>query len=72
MDSVYKVITLIGSSPESWEKAAAAAIAAASKTLKGIHVAEVRELFMHVENGKVTSYRARVRVSFEYSRKYKK
>jgi flavin-binding protein dodecin len=65
---VAKVITLIGSSPESWEKAAASAVAAASKKLHGIHVADVRELYMHIEDGKVTSYRARIRVSFDYDK----
>lgn len=68
---VAKVITVIGSSPESWEKAAASAVAAAAKTLHGIHVADVRELYMHVENGKITSYRARVRLAFEYDPKHK-
>ena len=68
---VSKEITLIGSSPESWEKAAASAIAAAAKTLHGLHVAEVRKLYVHIEDGKVTSYRARVRLAFEYNKKYK-
>ena len=66
-----KVITLIGSSSESWEKAAASAVAAAAKKLHGIHVADVRELYMHIENGKVTSYRARIRLAFDYDKKYK-
>jgi flavin-binding protein dodecin len=70
-DYVGKVITLIGSSSESWEKAAANAIAAAAKTVHGIRVADVRKLYMHVEDGKITSYRARVRVAFEYDKKYK-
>jgi flavin-binding protein dodecin len=68
---VAKVITVIGSSPESWEKAAASAVAAAAKTVHGIHVADVRKLYMHVEDGKVTSYRARIRIAFEYDEKYK-
>jgi dodecin len=68
---VSKEITLIGSSPESWEKAAASAIAAASKTLHGIHVAEARKLYMHIENGKVISYRARIRLAFDYDKKFK-
>ena len=71
-NSVYKVITVIGSSTESFEKAAEAAVAAASKTLKGVHVAEVQEFFMHVEAGKITSYRAKVQVAFEYNKKFKK
>jgi len=70
-DSVGKVITLIGSSPESFEKAVAAAVKAASKTLKGIHVADVRKLYVHIENGKIISYRARVRLAFEYDEKAK-
>jgi flavin-binding protein dodecin len=70
-NSVGKVITLIGSSPESWEKAAASAVAAAAKTLHGIHVADVRELYMHIEDGKVTSYRARIRLAFDYEQKFK-
>jgi dodecin len=70
-DYVGKVITLIGSSSESWEKAAANAIAAATKTVHGIRVADVRKLYMHVEDGKITSYRARIRVAFEYDKKYK-
>jgi len=71
-DSVGKVVTLIGSSAESFEKAIANAIAAAAKTLHGIRVADVRKLYVHVENGKITSYRARVRVAFEYDPKFKK
>jgi flavin-binding protein dodecin len=70
-DSVGKVITLIGSSPESWEKAVASAVKAASKTLKGIHVADVQKLYVHIEKGKITSYRARVRLAFEYDKKAK-
>jgi flavin-binding protein dodecin len=70
-NSVAKVITVIGSSPESWEKAAAAAVATAAKTVHGIHVADVRKLYMHVEDGKITSYRARIRLAFEYDEKYK-
>ena len=65
-DSVYKVITLIGTSTESWERAAAAAIQRASETLEDLRVAEVRELDMLLEEGNVISYRAKVRVSFKY------
>ena len=65
-ESVYKVITIIGSSPESWEKAAAAAIAQAAKSLKDLRVAEVEELDMHLDGGKVIAYRAKVRLSFRY------
>ena len=64
-DSVYKVIELVGTSPESWEKAAAAAVEMASKTLRDLRIAEVVELDMQIENGKVSSYRAKVNVSFK-------
>lgn len=70
-NTVGRVITVIGSSPESWEKAAAVAVATAAKMARGIHVADVRKLYMHVEDGKITSYRARIRVAFEYDEKYK-
>ncbi|MCC6192215.1 MAG: dodecin domain-containing protein [Anaerolineales bacterium] len=65
-NSVYKVIELIGTSPESWEKAAANAIAQSSKTLRELRVAEVVELDMHLEEGKVLAYRAKIKVSFKY------
>ena len=65
-DSVYKVITLIGTSTESWEKAAAAAVERASQSLRDLRVAEVRELDMQLEEGKVIAYRAKVKVSFKY------
>lgn len=65
-DSVYKVITLIGTSTESWEKAAAAAVERASESLRDLRVAEVKELDMQLEEGKVVTYRAKVRVSFKY------
>ena len=68
-DSVYKIITLVGTSTESWEKAAAAAVEEASKTLRGLRVAEVEELDMHIENGKIMAYRAKVRISFKYEGK---
>jgi flavin-binding protein dodecin len=68
-DSVYKVITLIGTSTESWEKAAAAAVERASKSLRDLRVAEVEEVDMILENGKVVAYRAKVRVSFKYEGK---
>jgi dodecin len=69
MDSVYKVITLVGTSPESWEKAAANAVEIASKSLRDLRVAEVEELDMHIENGKVMAYRTKVRLSFKYEGK---
>ena len=65
-DSVYKVITLIGTSSESWERAAAAAVERAAQTLEDLRVAEVKELDMQLENGKVIAYRAKVKVSFKY------
>jgi len=65
-DSVYKVITLIGTSTESWERAAAAAVERASRTLEDLRVAEVKELDMQLEDGKIVAYRAKVKVSFKY------
>lgn len=65
-NSVYKIITLVGSSTESWEKAAATAVEMAAKTLKDLRIAEIEELDMQIDNGKVISYRAKVRVSFKY------
>ena len=68
-ESVYKIITLIGTSTESWEKAAAAAVEQASKSLRDLRIAEVEELDMRLENGKVVAYRAKVRISFKYEGK---
>jgi len=68
-DSVYKIITLVGTSTDSWEKAAAAAVEQASKTLRDLRIAEIEELDMRLENNKVVAYRARVRVSFKYEGK---
>jgi hypothetical protein len=65
-DSVYKVITVVGSSPKSWEEAATLAVEAASKTLRDLRIAEIEELDMALENGKVRAYRAKVRISFKY------
>ena len=65
-ESVYKVIDLIGTSTESWEKAAAAAIKRASKTLRDLRVAEISQLDMALKDGKIVSYRAKIRVSFKY------
>ncbi len=65
-DSVYKIITLVGTSTESWEKAAAKAVETASKTLKDLRIAEIEELDMQIENGKVISFRAKVKLSFKY------
>ena len=65
-ESVYTVVELIGTSTESWEKAASAAVTTASKSLRDLRVAEVVELDMQLENGKVVAYRAKVKVSFKY------
>jgi flavin-binding protein dodecin len=65
-NSVYKIITLVGSSTESWEKAASNAVETAAKTLKDLRIAEIEELDMQIDNGKVISYRAKVKVSFKY------
>ena len=65
-ESVYKVVELVGTSSESWEKAAAAAVARASESLRDLRVAEVSTLDMTIEDGKLTSYRARVKLSFKY------
>jgi flavin-binding protein dodecin len=65
-DSVYKVIELVGTSSESWEKAAAAAVNLASKSLRDLRVAEVTTLDMTLEDGKIKAYRAKVKLSFKY------
>ncbi len=65
-DSVYKVIELVGTSAKSWEEAAKNAIETAGKSLKDLRVAEVRDLDMKVENGKVVAYRVKVSLSFKY------
>ncbi len=65
-ESVYKVVELVGSSPESWEKAAAAAVAMAGKSLRDLRIAEIVSLDMHLEEGKVAAFRAKVKVSFKY------
>ena len=66
MDSVYNVVELIGTSPESWERAAATAVTEASKTLRDLRVAEVVEQDLVVEAGQVTMYRTKVRLSFKH------
>jgi len=65
-ESVYKVIELVGTSTESWEKAATAAVERAGRTLRDLRVAEVAELDLHMVDGKVAAYRAKVKVSFKY------
>ena len=64
--SVYKVIELVGTSPNSWEEAASNAVETAGKSLKELRVAEVRELDMKLEDGKVVAYRVKVKLSFKY------
>jgi dodecin len=64
--SVYKVIEIVGSSPDSWEKAALAAVELASKSLRDLRVAEVVSLDMHLENGKVVAFRSKLKVSFKF------
>lgn len=68
-ESVYKIITLVGTSTKSWEKAAKAAVQRAGKTLRDLRVAEIVELDMQLDNGKVEAYRAKVRVSFKFEGK---
>ena len=65
-ESVYKIITLVGTSTESWEKAAATAVETAAKTLQDLRIAEVEQLDMHLEEGKIVAYRAKVKISFKY------
>ncbi len=65
-ESVYKIIELVGTSDESWEKAASAAVARASQSLRDLRIAEVAELDLQLENGQVIAYRAKVKVSFKY------
>ena len=68
-ESVYKVIEIVGSSTQSWEKAASAAVARASKSLRDLRVAEVRQLDMTIKNGKVETYRVKMKVSFKFEGK---
>jgi flavin-binding protein dodecin len=65
-ESVYKVITLVGTSNESWEKAAVAAIEQASHTLREIRVARIVEQDVHIEPGKLLTYRVKMELSFKY------
>jgi dodecin len=65
-DSVYKVIELVGTSTESWEKAAKTAVDRAAKSLRDLRVAEIVELDMQLKDGKIEAYRAKVKVSFKY------
>lgn len=65
-DSVYKIIELVGTSDKSWEEAASNAVNQASKSLKDLRIAEISELDLKIEDGKVAAYRARVKISFKY------
>jgi len=64
-NSVYKVVEIVGSSPDSWEKAAQTAIDVAAKSLRNLRIAEVAQLDLHIENGKVLAYRAKLKLSFK-------
>ena len=65
-ESVYKVIELVGTSTESWERAAAAAVERAGQSLRDLRIAEITTLDMQLKNGQVEAYRAKVKVSFKY------
>ena len=65
-DSVYKIIELVGTSSDSWEKAAANAVKQAAKTLRDLRIAEVSELDIQLKNGKIEAYRAKVKLSFKF------
>lgn len=65
-DSIYKIIELVGTSPDSWEDAAKNAVTQASKTLRDLRIAEVIAMDMHIEEGQVTCYRTKVKLSFKF------
>ena len=65
-DSVYKIIEIVGTSSESWERAAAVAVERASKSLRDLRIAEVSELDLQLKDGKVEAYRAKLKVSFKF------
>ncbi len=65
-DSVYKVVEVVGTSTESWEKAARTAVERASKSLRDLRVAEVVEQDVAIEKGKITAYRTKLKLSFKY------
>jgi dodecin len=67
-ESVYRVTELVGTSSESWERAAASAVETASQTLRDLRIAEVVKLDLQLENGQIRAYRARIQVSFKYER----
>jgi flavin-binding protein dodecin len=66
--SVYKIIELVGTSPKSWEDAVQTVISTASKSIRDMRIAEVKELDVRLENGKIAEYRAKVRLSFKYEK----
>ena len=68
-DAVYKIIELVGTSTESWEKAAKIAVDLAGRSLRDLRIAEVVQLDMQLKNGKVEAYRTKVKVSFKYEGK---
>jgi dodecin len=65
-ESVYKIIELVGTSPDSWEKATANAVSTASQTLRDLRIAEVELLDVTIDNGKVSAYRTKLKLSFKY------
>jgi flavin-binding protein dodecin len=65
-ESVYKIVEVVGTSSESWEKAAAAAVDRASKTLRDLRIAEIGQLDLQIVDGKVQAYRARMKLSFKF------
>ncbi len=65
-ESVYKIVELVGSSSTSWEDAAKNAVETAAESLKDLRIAEITQMDMKIENGKVTAYRAKVNLSFKY------
>ena len=65
-NSVYKIIEIVGSSPDSWEKAAQIAVEKAAKSLRDLRVADVEALDLHLENGKIVAYRTKLKVSFKF------
>jgi flavin-binding protein dodecin len=68
-ESVYKVIEIVGSSSESWEKAAAAAVKRASKTIRDLRVAEIKQMDMAIKDGKIEAFRVKMSLSFKYEGK---
>ncbi|MBW2616306.1 MAG: dodecin domain-containing protein [Deltaproteobacteria bacterium] len=66
--STYKIIELVGTSDVSWEEAAKTAVETAGESLKDLRIAEVTKLDVTIDNGKLTSYRARINVSFKYTK----